>query len=268
MSNLIRDNKALLQKIQKNTNLPQFCDMVYYGKTLTYILKAGLCSVTADGLLLTFTIPKNAFQWVEDKSCAYLCLDLSKVFKYNNIKHFTDNISINHKDLHSYSSYIAESFINEVLYMGGVNDDSCTVDLLKHYGIQDVTEGKLFKFGKDKDRVQDLINVVTKDFENTFRTIIEDNMNTKDLFTTALNPKWIFFHDFKLLGLVKVDFKSNVITTLSSKNPNECNIHSGNANCDKDFIVDYLQHGGSLYNTLLIDKKINFSVHNSVINFT
>lgn len=152
--------------------------------------------------------------------------------------------------------------------MGGVNDASCTVDLLKHYGIQDVTEGKLFKFGKDKDRVKDLINVVTKDFENTFRTIIEGNMNTKDLFTTALNPKWIFFHDFKLLGLVKVDFKSNVITTLSSKNPNECNIHSGNANCDKDFIVDYLQHGGSLCNTLLIDKKINFSVHNSVINFT
>ena len=53
MGNLIRDNKALLQKIQKNTNLPQFCDMVYYGKTLTYILKAGLCSVTADGLILT-----------------------------------------------------------------------------------------------------------------------------------------------------------------------------------------------------------------------
>ena len=152
MSNLIRDNKALLQKIQKNTNLPQFCDMVYYGKTLTYILKAGLCSVTADGLLLTFTIPKNAFQWVEDKSCAYLCLDLSKVFKYNNIKHFTDNSGINHRDLHSYSSYIADSFVNEILYMGGVNDDSCTVDLLKHYGIQDVTEGKLFKFGKDKDR--------------------------------------------------------------------------------------------------------------------
>ena len=268
MGNLIRDNKALLQKIQKNTNLPQFCDMVYYGKTLTYILKAGLCSVTADGLLLTFTIPKNAFQWVEDKSCAYLCLDLSKVFKYNNIKHFTDNISINHKDLHSYSSYIAESFINEVLYMGGVNDDSCTVDLLKHYGIQDVTEGKLFKFGKDKDRVQDLINVVTKDFENTFRTIIEDNMNTKDLFTTALNSRWIFFHDFKLLGLLKLDFDKQLVVALDAKNPNECNLRSGTVGCNTESIDYYLQHGGSLYNILFIDKKINFSVHNSLINFT
>ena len=75
MGNLIRDNKALLHKIQKNTNLPQFCDMLYYGKTLTYILKAGICSVTSDGLILTFTIPKNAFQLVEDKNCVYLCLD-------------------------------------------------------------------------------------------------------------------------------------------------------------------------------------------------
>lgn len=34
---VLRDNKAILNKIEKNTNLPQFCDMVYYGKTLTYI---------------------------------------------------------------------------------------------------------------------------------------------------------------------------------------------------------------------------------------
>jgi len=67
--------------------------MVYYGKTLTYILKAGLCSVTSDGLLLTFTIPKNAFQWVEDGDTLYYCVDLRKVLSYNNITGFIlDNI--------------------------------------------------------------------------------------------------------------------------------------------------------------------------------
>lgn len=225
-------------------------------------------SICNNYLSLKIVIPKNAFQWVEDGDTLYYCVDLSKVFKYNNIKNFTDNISINHKDLHSYSSYIADSFVNEILYMGGVNDDSYTIDFLKHYGIQDVTEGTLFKFGKDKDRVQDLIKVVTKDFENTFRTIIEDNMNTKDLFTTALNSRWIIFHDFKLLVLLKLDFDKQLVVALDAKNPNECNLRSGTVGCNAESIDYYLQHGGSLYHILLIDKKINFSVHNSVINFT
>jgi len=215
---VLRDNKAILKKIEKQMQF--FKEVMLVGDvrhlcTLSWF--AFNKSICNNYLSLKIVIPKNAFQWVEEKNCVYLCLDLSKVFKYNNIKHFTDNISINHKDLHSYSSYIADSFVNEILYMGGVNDDSCTIDFLKHYGITDVTEGTLFKFGKDKDRVQKLIDVVTKDFENTFRLIIEDNMNTKDLFTTAMNPRWIFFHDFKLLGLVKVDFKSNIITIISSK---------------------------------------------------
>lgn len=130
MSKLLRDNKVLLQKIKKNTLLSDRCAMMSSSVGFAFSLKVDDYVVTTNRMTLYFNIPKDAYTWVEYKDSAFLCIDTSKLFTFNNIAYIRDDCNVQYKDFIQYTSKVVNDFLsgrlnlkyNDLLHIVTIND--------------------------------------------------------------------------------------------------------------------------------------------------
>lgn len=261
---LLRDNKQLLQNIKRKTELSNVCSMVSYGMGFSFTLKVDDYVVTTNRMTLYFKIPNDAYTWVESKGSAFLCLDLRKVFSYSNIMHFGDDVNLQFKDFNKYTSAVANDFVREVLYMGGVADDSYVVNMLQHCGIGGVNIGNLQDYIKDPNTYNIVLEVVLDELRTFLMDIIYDNLNTDNLYGTVSSIKGLVLIDNRYVAVLGVYLSNGVneVVIPLQKELEKCDIISGKV-CQVDNVTNYINKGWFLPSPINIDKKFKYTRNRS-----
>ena len=122
------------------------CAMMSSGVGFAFSLKVDDYVVTTNRMSLYFKIPKDAYTWVVYKDSAFLCIDTSKLFTFNNIAYIRDDCNVQYKDFKQYTSKVVNDFVHEVFYLGGVQDEEYMVRLLQHCGIGGVNMYNLYDY--------------------------------------------------------------------------------------------------------------------------
>lgn len=192
---------------------------------------------------------------MESKGSAFLCLDLRKVLSYSNIKYFENDIKLQFKDFNKYTSAVANDFVREVLYMGGVADDSYVVNMLQHCGIGGVNVGNLQDYIKDTNTY----NIVLDELRTFLMDIIYDNLNTDNLYGTVSSIKGLVLIDNRYVAVLGVYLSScvNEVVVPLQKELEKCDIISGKV-CQVDTVTNYINKGWFLPSPINIDKKFNY----------
>ena len=256
---LLRDNKQLLQNIKRRTELSNICSMVSHGMGFSFTLKVDDYAVTTNRMTLYFNISDDAYTWVESKGSAFLCLDLRKVLSYSNIKYFENDIKLQFKDFNKYTSAVANDFVREVLYMGGVADDSYVVNMLQHCGIGGVNVGNLQDYIKDTNTYNIVLEVVLDELRTFLMDIIYDNLNTDNLYGTVSSIKGLVLIDNRYVAVLGVYLSSGVneVVVPLQKELEKCDIISGKV-CQVDTVTNYINKRWFLPSPINIDKKFNY----------
>lgn len=196
---------------------------------------------------------------MESKGGAFLCLDLRKVFSYSNIKYFEDNVKLQFKDFNKYTSVVANDFVSEVLYMGGLVDDSYVVNMLQHCGIGGVNIGNLQDYIKDPNTYNIVLEVVLDELRTFLMDIIYDNLNTDNLYGTVSSIKGLVLIDNRYVAVLGVYLSNGVneVVVPLQKELDKCDIISGKV-CQVDTITNYINKGWFLPSPINIDKKFNY----------
>ena len=238
---LLRDNKQLLQNIKRRTELSNICSMVSHGMGFSFTLKVDDYAVTTNRMTLYFNISDDAYTWVESKGSAFLCLDLRKVFTYSNIKYFENDIKLQFKDFNKYTSAVANDFVREVLYMGGVN------------------VGNLQDYIKDTNTYNIVLEVVLDELRTFLMDIIYDNLNTDNLYGTVSSIKGLVLIDNRYVAVLGVYLSNGVneVVVPLQKELDKCDIIRGKV-CQVDTITNYINKGWFLPSPINIDKKFNY----------
>lgn len=214
MSKLLRDNKVLLQKIKKNTLLSDRCAMMSSSVGFAFSFKVDDYVVTTNRMTLYFRIPKDAYTWVEYKGSAFLCVDTSKLFTFNNIAYIRDDCEVQYKDFIQYTSKVVNDFVTEVFYLGGISDDSYMVKFLQHCGIGGVNISNLYDYINDTNTYNLVLEVVLDEIRTFLTDVIYENLNTDNLYkSTGEDTKGVFFINNTHLPLMRYDTKSQKVHT-------------------------------------------------------
>lgn len=261
MSKLMRDNKVLLQKIKKNTLLSDRCAMMSSGVGFAFSLKVNDYVVTTNRMTLYFKIPKDAYTWVEYKDSAFLCIDTSKLFTFNNIAYIRDDCEVQYKDFKQYTSKVVNDFVQEVFYLGGVQDEEYMVRLLQHCGIGGVNMSNLYDYINNNTSTYNLVLEVVLDEIRTFLTdVIYENLNTDNLYkSTSDDTKGVLLINNRYLGILAVYLNkvANEVVVPNSNRLEKCDIFTGRV-CHSDTITNYIKKGWKLPKTIDIDKRFEF----------
>lgn len=263
MSKVLRDNKVLLQKIKKNTLLSDRCAMMSSGVGFAFSLKVDDYVVTTNRMSLYFKIPKDAYTWVEYKDSAFLCIDTSKLFTFNNIMCIRDDCNVQYKDFKQYTSKVVNDFVQEVFYLGGVQDEEYMVRLLQHCGISGVNMSNLYDYINDTSTYNLVLEVVLDEIRTFLTDVIYENLNTDNLYkSTSDDIKGVFFINRRYLGVVGVYLNKmiNEVVLPNSCQLEKCDIFTGR-NCHSDTISNYIKRGWKLPKTIDIDKQFKFREH-------
>lgn len=261
---LLRDNKQLLKNIKRKTELSNVCSLVSYGMGFSFTLKVDDYVVTTNRMTLYFKIPNDAYTWVESKGSAFLCLDLHKVFSYSNIMHFEDDVNLQFKDFNKYTSAVANDFVREVLYMGGVADDSYVVNMLQRCGIGGVNIGNLQDYIKDSNTYNIVLEVVLDELRTFLMDIIYDNLNTDNLYGTVSSIKGLVLIDNRYVAVLGAYLSNGVneVVIPLQKELEKCDIISGKV-CQVDNVTNYINKGWFLPSPINIDKKFKYTRNRS-----
>lgn len=260
MSKVLRDNKVLLQKIKKNTLLSDRCAMMSSGVGFAFSLKVDDYVVTTNRMTLYFNIPKDAYTWVEYKGSAFLCIDTSKLFTFNHIAYIRDDCSVQYKDFKQYTSKIINDFLQEVFYLGGVQDEEYMVGLLQHCGIGGVNMSNLYDYINDTNTYNLVLEVVLDGIRTFLTDVIYENLNTDNLYkSTGEDTKGVFFINKRYLGVVAVYLNKmvNEVVLPNSCRLEKCDIFKGR-NCHSATISNYIKMGWKSPKTIDIDKQFKF----------
>lgn len=259
-SGLLRDNKVLLQKIKKNTLLSDRCAMMSSGVGFAFSLKVDDYVVTTNRMSLYFKIPKDAYTWVEYKDSAFLCIDTSKLFTFNNIAYIRDDCNVQYKDFKQYTSKVVNDFVQEVFYLGGVQDEEYMVRLLQHCGISSVNMSNLYDYINNTSTYNLVLEVVLDEIRTFLTDVIYENLNTDNLYkSTGEDTKGVFFINKRYLGVVAVYLNKmiNEVVLPNSCQLEKCDIFTGR-NCHSATISNYIKMGWKLPKTIDIDKQFKF----------
>lgn len=260
MSKLLRDNKVLLQKIKKNTLLSDRCAMMSSSVGFAFSFKVDDYVVTTNRMTLYFHIPKDAYTWVEYKDSAFLCIDTSKLFTFNNISWIRDDCNVQYKDFIQYTSKVVDDFVTEIFYMGGIVDDSYMVKFLQHCGISGVNISNLYDYINDTNTYNLVLEVVLDEIRTFLTDVIYENLNTDNLYkSTDEDTKGVFYINKRYLGVVAVYLNKmvNEVVLPNSCRLEKCDIFKGR-NCHSDTISNYIKRGWKLPKTIDIDKQFKF----------
>lgn len=258
MSKLLRDNKVLLQKIKKNTLLSDRCAMMSSSVGFAFSLKVVDYVVTTNRMTLYFHIPKDAYTWVEYKDSAFLCIDTSKLFTFNNIAWIRDDCNVQYKDFIQYTSKVVNDFVTEIFYMGGIADDSYMVKFLQHCGISGVNVSNLYDYINDTNTYNLVLEVVLDEIRTFLTGVIYENLNTDNLYkSTGEDTKRVI--NKRYLGVVAVYLNKmvNEVVLPNSCQLEKCDIFRGR-NCHSSTISNYIKKGWKLPKTIDIDKQFKF----------
>lgn len=261
MSKVLRDNKVLLQKIKHNTLLSDRCAMMSSGVGFAFSFKVDDYVVTTNRMTLYFNIPTDAYTWVEYKNDnAFLCLDTSKLFTFNNIVAIRDDCNVQYKDFNQYTSKVVNDFVTEVFYMGGIAVDSYMVKFLQHCGIGGVTIDNLQDYISDTNTYNLVLEVVLNEIRTFLTDVIYENLNTDNLYkSTGEDTKGVFYINKRYLGVVAVYLNKmvNEVVLPNSCQLEKCDIFKGR-NCHSATISNYIKMGWKLPKTIDIDKQFKF----------
>lgn len=261
MSRLVRDNKVLLQKIKKNTLLSDRCALMSSGIGFAFSFKVDDYVVSTNRMTLYFKIPKDAYTWVEYKDSAFLCLDTSKLFTFNNIAYIRDDCEVQYKDFKQYTSKVINDFVQEVFYLGGIVVDSYMVKLLQHCGVQGVTTSNLYDYINDTSTYNLVLEAVLDEIRTFLTDVIYENLNIDNLYkSTSENTKGVLLINNRYLGILAVYLNKtiNEVVVPNSSLLEKCDIFTGR-NCHSDTITNYIKKGWKLPKTIDIDKQFEFS---------
>lgn len=257
---LLRDNKQLLQNIKRRTELSNICSMVSHGMGFSFTLKVDDYAVTTNRMTLYFNISDDAYTWVEYKDSAFLCIDTSKLFTFNNIMCIRDDCNVQYKDFKQYTSKVVNDFVQEVFYLGGVQDEEYMVRLLQHCGISSVNMSNLYDYINNTSTYNLVLEVVLDEIRTFLTDVIYENLNTDNLYkSTGEDTKGVFFINKRYLGVVAVYLNKmiNEVVLPNSCQLEKCDIFTGR-NCHSDTISNYIKRGWKLPKTIDIDKQFKF----------
>lgn len=253
MSKLIRDNKVLLQKIKKNTLLSDRCALMSSGIGFAFSFKVDDYVVTTNRMKLYFKIPKDAYTWVEYKDSAFLCIDTSKLFTFNNIAYIRDDCEVQYKDFKQYTSKVVNDFVQEVFYLGGVQDEEYMVRLLHHCGIGGVNMSNLYDYINNTSTYNLVLEVVLNEIRTFLTDVIYENLNTDNLYkSTGEDTKGVLLINNRYLGILAVYLNkvANEVVLPNSCQLEKCDIFTGR-NCHSDTISNYIKRDGNFLRRLI-----------------
>ena len=163
------------------------------------------------------------------------------------------------KDFNKYTSAVANDFVREVLYMGGVADDSYVVNMLQHCGIGGVNVGNLQDYIKDTNTYNIVLEVVLDELRTFLMDIIYDNLNTDNLYGTVSSIKGLVLIDNRYVAVLGVYLSSGVneVVVPLQKELEKCDIISGKV-CQVDTVTNYINKRWFLPSPINIDKKFNY----------
>lgn len=243
--------------------------VVYH--TISDVVGKGYTSNSGSDLVLPI-LSKDKFRinlsddkksWVEYKDSAFLCIDTSKLFTFNNIMCIRDDCNVQYKDFKQYTSKVVNDFVQEVFYLGGVQDEEYMVRLLQHCGISGVNMSNLYDYINDTSTYNLVLEVVLDEIRTFLTDVIYEKLNTDNLYkSTSEDTKGVFFINRRYLGVVAVYLNKmiNEVVLPNSCQLEKCDIFTGR-NCHSDTISNYIKRGWKLPMTIDIDKQFKFREH-------
>lgn len=111
-----------------------------------------------------------------------MCIDTSKLFTFNNIAYIRDDCNVQYKDFKQYTSKVVNDFVQEVFYLGGVQDEEYKVRLLQHCGISGVNMSNLYDYINDTSTYNLVLEVVLDEIRTFLTDVIYENLNTDNLY--------------------------------------------------------------------------------------
>lgn len=156
---------------------------------------------------------------------------------------------------------VINDFVQEVFYLGGVQDETYMVKLLQHCGINGVTLSNLYDYINDTSTYNLVLEVVLDEIRTFLTDVIYENLNTDNLYkSNGEDTKGVFFINKRYLGVVAVYLNKmvNEVVLPNSCQLEKCDIFKGR-NCHSDTISNYIKKGWKLPKTIDIDKQFKFS---------
>ena len=163
-----------------------------------------------------------------------MCIDTSKLFTFNNIAYIRDDCNVQYKDFKQYTSKVVNDFVQEVFYLGGVQDEEYKVRLLQHCGISGVNMSNLYDYINDTSTYNLVLEVVLDEIRTFLTDVIYENLNTDNLYkSTGEDTKGVFFINKRYLGVVAAYLNKMINEVVL---PNSCQLEK----CDNKNILNLL----------------------------
>lgn len=171
-----------------------------------------------------------------------------------------DDCNVQYKDFKQYTSKVVNDFVQEVFYLGGVQDEEYIVRLLQHCGISGVNVSNMYDYINDTNTYNLVLEVVLDEIRTFLTDVIYENLNTDNLYkSTGEDTKGVFFINKRYLGVVAVYLNKmvNEVVLPNSCRLEKCDIFKGR-NCHSSTISNYIKMGWKLPKTIDIDKQFKF----------